>query len=73
MNKTPASKLHKTEDWILMWRGVIKKECKNVVKKKIKSKEERIKEEKERLICIYKEIPDKEFKTAEKLIYLLCQ
>ena len=39
-----------------------------MAKKKEKTKEERIKEEKERLISIYKELPVKEFKTAEKLI-----
>ena len=33
-----------------------------------KSKDTRIKEEKKRLIDIYKELPQKEFKTAEKLI-----
>lgn len=46
----------------------MKKGCKFMAKKKEKSKEERIKEERERLIGIYKEIPAKEFKTAEKLI-----
>ena len=46
----------------------MKKGCKNMAKEKEKSKEERIKEERERLIGIYKEIPVKEFKTAEKLI-----
>lgn len=39
-----------------------------MAKGKKKSKDTRIKEEKERLVTIYKELPQKEFKTAEKLI-----
>ncbi len=39
-----------------------------MAKGKKKSKDTRIKEEKERLLGIYKELPAKEFKTAEKLI-----
>lgn len=39
-----------------------------MAKSKEKTKEERIKKERKRLVNIYKEIPAKEFKTAEKLI-----
>ncbi len=37
-------------------------------KKKELTKEEKIKQEKDRLIKIYKTLPEKEYKTAEKLI-----
>lgn len=53
--------------FIMRW-GFSKKGNDNMAKKKELTKEERIKAEKDRLEKIYKALPEKEYKTALKLI-----
>jgi len=63
--RPPFKKLTATRNMM----GVkLRKDMIFVAKKKESSKEARIKTERQRLIEVYKEIPVKEFKTAEKLI-----